>query len=390
MSKKIRLAILGSTGSIGTQTLDVVRENPEAFEVISLTANRNAALLLEQVKEFKPKFVALADEQQQMEAFEGLCVYGAGEQAVIDAGLLPEVDTVMMALLGFSALKPTLKAIEAGKDIALANKESLVAASSQLKAALKQSSTKLVPVDSEHNSLYQCLHARDEKVRRVMITASGGPFVNFTKEQLLEVTPEQAVKHPRWNMGAKISVDSSTLMNKGLEVIEAAVLFDLPAEQVEVLVHPQSVLHGMVEFEGGASVAVLYEPSMKVPIAHALSVLGAKTKEPLKSGNAFLDFSEARSLEFFQPDLSRFPCLKLCYDALNTGGSAPLVLNAANEVAVEAFLAKKISYAQIPKLVEQVLAQYDASSCSSIEEIFEKDLRARESAQNWVSTFGKH
>lgn len=385
MADKIRLAILGSTGSIGTQTIDVVRENPDKFEVVSLTANKNHDLLLEQVKEFKPSYVALACPQaaEHADLFKSLCNFEVGEQAVVDAGLLPSVDTVMMALLGFSAVKPTLAAIKNGKDIALANKESLVAAGDLLKAALAESTSKLVPVDSEHNSLYQCLEAREEKVRRVMITASGGPFLHFTQEQLSKVTAEQAVKHPRWSMGAKISVDSSTLMNKGLEVIEAAVLFDFTADKIEVLVHPQSVMHGMVEFEGGSSVAVLYEPSMKVPIAHALSAL-SRDSEQLKSGSAFLDFSKPRSLEFFPPDLVRFPCLKLSYDALRAGASAPLVLNAANEVAVAAFLDKKLNYQQIPKLVEHVLAQYDGKACITVDEIFAKDIWARESANQWL------
>jgi 1-deoxy-D-xylulose-5-phosphate reductoisomerase len=391
------ISILGATGSIGTQTLDVVRLNSEAFNVTALTANKNANLAIEQIREFRPDFVAIADPETAenvKEAVSDLCQIEVGEAALVKAASYPSADIVVAALVGFSCLKPLLAAIGCGKDVAIANKESLVAAGSLVKEALGQSASRLVPVDSEHNSLFQCLQNSKKGVRRVLITASGGPFLHHSKEQLMEVSPNEAVRHPRWDMGAKISIDSATLMNKGLEVIEAAVLFDLPARMIEVLVHPQSLVHGMVEYLDGSTHVVMYEPDMKVAISDALSRLASCSSdkpfhsESLNSGCSFLDFSSGRTLEFIPPDFQRFPCLKLAYRSLEIGGCAPLVLNAANEVAVESYLAEKIGFLQIPMLVEAVLGQYDGQELGSVDDILYRDSWAREQARCWLREYG--
>ena len=393
MSSPRRLSILGSTGSVGTQTLDVVRLNPDVFEVYALSANKNADLILTQIREFKPSVVAIADADtaHYVKREVGASVdVRSGIEAIEDISTDSNVDIVVAALVGFACLKPVLRALESGKDVAIANKESLVAAGSLLKRAIASSSARLVPVDSEHNSLYQCLQNSKRGFRRMIITASGGPFLHHSLEELRRVTPAEAIKHPRWDMGAKISVDSATLMNKGLEVIEAAVLFDLEPDEIEVLVHPQSIVHGLLEYLDGSTHAVMYEPDMKVPIADALGRLNNTSNnqsfKSIPNGCKYLDFSIQRTLEFMPPDLERFPCLKLAYDSLRKGHAAPTILNAANEVAVEAYLAENISFIQIPVLVEEVLAKYDGKELASVDDILHWDSWARELALEWVSS----
>lgn len=385
------LAVIGSTGSIGQQTLAVMRANPGRFRAVSLAAHSNVELLVSQAREFRPAMVAVAEPQAAVEVarqLQGICRVESGEASLLQAVSLPEVHTAVIAVVGFAGLAPVLRAIEQGKHLALANKECLVAGGPLVRAALTKSRTMLVPVDSEHNSIFQCLMARrsGDRIRRIVLTASGGPFLDWSLDRLASVTPADAVKHPRWRMGAKISVDSATLMNKGLEVIEAAWLFQLPAEQIEVLIHPQSCVHGFVEFEDGTIIAALYEPDMRVPIAAALAYLassdprdepGART---LKSGAAFLDLAEKGSLQFVRPDLTRFPLLKACYDALHKGGTVPVAVNAANESAVNAFLSGRLSFPDISHIVSSTVAAYCPGPLQTIDDVLAADAWARDHA----------
>ncbi len=390
------LAILGSTGSIGQQTLEVVRANASRFDVRVLVAGgANLELLLAQCQEFRPAIVAVQDgaaESIRDQLPEGTTLT-LGEEAVAQAACDPQVHTVVAAIVGFAGLRPTLEAIKAGKHIALANKECLVAAGSLVKNALAQSKSMLVPVDSEHSSLFQCMLGRKDRPRRMTITASGGPFLHRSAAEVYEAKPEEATKHPCWDMGAKISVDSAHLMNKGLEIIEAAVLFDFKASELEVLVHPQTIVHGLVEYGDGAVLAALYPADMKVPIAFALSYLDAE--EPKKvpgellvsSGASFLDLASSADLQFFAPDFQRFPALRLAYQALEQGEPWPAILNAANERAVELYLQGNIAFGQIPELVEAVLNAGESWDVpQSLQELFALDARARELASASVDT----
>lgn len=384
------LAILGSTGSIGQQTLEVLRANPSRYRVRVLAAGgSNLELLLEQCQEFKPAIVAVADEAA--ESLRSSLPEGTelrlGEEAVAEAACDEQVHTVVAAIVGFAGLKPSLRAIEAGKHVALANKECLVAAGSLVKTALSKSKSMLVPVDSEHSSLFQCMMSRRERPRRMMITASGGPFLNRSAEEVYGVSPEEAVKHPRWEMGAKISVDSAHLMNKGLEIIEAAVLFDFSASELEVLVHPQTIVHGFVEYADGAVLAAMYQADMRVPIAFALSYLDAEDPKsapgelPMRSTTSFLDLAKTEDLQFFAPDFKRFPSLRLAYEALERGEPWPAILNAANERAVELYLQGQIAFGQIPEVVEAVLNKKETWEVpGSLDELFALDAHARELA----------
>lgn len=387
-NRPLRIGVLGSTGSIGTQTLDIVRQNSEAYEIVFLTANTSVETLRNQIKEFSPKHIALADVEAAQSLSSEFGNVRSGAEGILELIRISNVDAIVVGIIGFSALAPVCEAIKKDVHIALANKEVLVAASSLVNSLLEDSNCVLVPVDSEHNSLFQCMMGRRrEEVQRVVITASGGPFLNTPYDAFGDITPETASKHPNWDMGKKISIDSATLMNKGLEVIEAAALFDLSAETVEVLVHPQSIVHGFVEFKEGTSIAALYHPDMRIPIAFALDyirqVMFGESRIS-KTGAKKLDLLTSGPLSFFEPDTKRFPCLSLAYQALNRGGSAPTVLNAANEVAVEAFCERIISFIEIPKVIEAVMEMSETQVLKSIEEIIKVDSTTRISASEVV------
>ena len=354
---KKRIAILGSTGSIGTQTLEVIAAHPEHFEVETLTAHSNVELLAQQAVRFQPNAVVIGNEEQYNILKEALAnhpikVY-AGYHAIAQVAALPSVDMVVAAMVGFSGLVPVVAAIEAGKHIALANKETLVAAGELVTRLAMKHEVALLPVDSEHSAIFQCLQGEQyHPIEKIILTASGGPFRTKTAEEMAHVTKDEALRHPSWNMGAKITIDSATMMNKGLEVIEARWLFDLPAERIEVLVHPQSVIHSMVQFADGSVKAQMGVPDMKVPIQYALSY-------PYRLSSDFprLDFAKYASLTFEKPDMQRFPALALAYGALKDGGNRPCVMNAANEAAVQAFLDGRIGFTDIPRWIEQAMQQ---------------------------------
>ena len=379
-----RLAILGATGSVGVSTLDVVARHPERFEVVVLTANTQAERLLSQCRRFQPRYAALAEAgaahalEQQLRA-EGLATRVlAGPEGLAQVASLPEVDTVMAAIVGAAGLPATLAAARAGKRVLLANKEALVMAGRLFRDALRASGAQLLPIDSEHNAVLQCLPAgfdgdlESAGVRRILLTASGGPFLRTPLEALPRVTPEQACAHPNWVMGRKISVDSATMMNKGLELIEACLLFNARPAQIEVVIHPQSVVHSMVEYVDGSVLAQLGNPDMRTPIAHALGF-----PQRIDSGVRRLNFSAVGTLNFEAPDLARFPCLRLAYTALEVGESGPVTLSAANEVAVERFLRGELSFDRIPALIEEVLKRAPAGSLEDLAHVLEIDREAR-------------
>lgn len=348
------IAILGSTGSIGTQTLDVVRAHPEELVVEVLTANRNADLLINQALEFLPNAVVIADESKYQEVSKALAdhdikVY-AGVDALSQVVQMGTIHTVVTAMVGYAGLQPTIKAIEAGKHIALANKETLVVAGDLITRLIQENKVFITPVDSEHSAIFQCLTGEPEKIEKIILTASGGPFRTKTIEELARVTKAQALKHPNWEMGAKITIDSASMMNKGLEVIEAKWLFGVKNQQIEVVVHPQSIIHSMVQFTDGSIKAQMGLPDMKLPIQYALSF-------PDRWHTDFprLDFNACQNLTFEQPDVEKFQCLALAYQALEKGGNTPAIINAANEIAVEAFLSDKIGFLQIPELIEKAM-----------------------------------
>jgi 1-deoxy-D-xylulose-5-phosphate reductoisomerase len=359
----IRLAILGSTGSVGTQALDVVRANPGVYEVVALAAGRNEKLVAEQAAEF-----GVAELRARC----------AADDPSVLAGLagLPEVDIVLNAVVGFAGLPATVAALEAGKRLALANKESLIAAGPVVAAARARGCGEIVPVDSEHSAVYQALQAGPkDAVRRVLLTASGGPFRGRSKADLERVTVADALAHPTWSMGPKITVDSSTLMNKGLEVIEARELFDVELERIEVVVHPQSVIHGMVEFTDGSTIAQLSMPDMRLPIGYALAAPGRVT-QPV----GVIDWARLGTLTFETPDLDAFPCLGLAYRAATAGGDGPATLNAANEVAVSAFLDGRLPWRGIADVVGEVLEGHRPGNVTTIEDVVESDGQARRTA----------
>ena len=369
MKKKI--AILGSTGSIGTQTLEVMAAHPEHFEVETLTAHNNVALLVQQAIRFQPNAVVIGNKEQYSRLKEALTLHPvkvyAGYDAIAQAASLPSVDMVVAAMVGFCGLTPVIQAIEAGKHIALANKETLVVAGELVTRLAMQHQVALLPVDSEHSAIFQCLQGEQyHPIEKIILTASGGPFRTKTAEELTHVTKDEALRHPSWNMGAKITIDSATLMNKGLEVIEARWLFDVPAERIEVLVHPQSVIHSMVQFNDGSVKAQLGVPDMRAPILYALSYPGR-----LISDFPRLDFAKYASLTFEKPDMQRFPALGLAYRALKDGGNRPCVMNAANEAAVEAFLNGRIGFSDIPKRIEQAMQQIAYIANPTIEQLQE-------------------
>jgi len=385
------LAVLGSTGSVGVSTLDVVRRNPSHFKIRALTANTNYSRLIDQCKEFEPELAVTADPAEFTSLANGLKESGlgtraaSGQEGLETAATLPSVDSVMAAIVGAAGLLPTLAAAESGKRVLLANKESAVMAGDLLVAAVRKGGGELIPIDSEHNAVFQCLSGAsllDEQldgVDRIVLTASGGPFLDTPEENLETVTPDQACAHPKWDMGRKISVDSATLMNKGLEVIEACCLFGTTVDRVEVLIHPQSIVHSLVQYRDGSTLAQLGNPDMRTPIANALG-----WPERISSGVARLDLATIGGLEFRRPDVNRFPCLGLAMEAARQGGGAPIVLNAVNEVAVAAFLGLEISFCSIARIVESVLAQYTVDLPKSVVEVLEVDREARRMAREMI------
>ena len=373
--RKKKITILGSTGSIGTQTLEVIAANPDRFCVTALTCGRNTALLAKQIAAFCPQ-LAVTERREDALALAAQfpqVTFLHGREGLI-AAATADCDMVMNALMGMRGLEPTYHEILAGKDIALANKETLVAGVQLIMEAAAKSGVQLLPVDSEHSAIFQCLEGnRNRPIKKILLTASGGPFRGFSREQLAHVTLAQALRHPNWHMGAKITIDSATMMNKGLEVIEARWLFDVPADQIQVLVHPQSILHSAVEFADNSVIGQMGVPDMRIPISLALGY-----PERLANPDAPLDFFGAGScLTFAQPDMDTFRCLALAYDAIQTGGSCPLVLNAANEVLVDAFLHEAVRFTDIPQKLEQLLSRHTPTYHLDLEGILELDRQTR-------------
>lgn len=367
---KRRIAILGSTGSIGTQTLDIVRQHRDMFEVELISAYSSVDLLIRQAKEFNVNNAVICDESKYSQLAEGLkdsdCKVFAGIDSLCALAAAENVDIVVGAMVGFSGLRPTLAALEAGKIVALANKETLVAAGSIVTRTMREHGAVILPVDSEHSAIFQCLlAAQGNAVEKIHLTASGGPFRNWSKEDIAAATAAQALKHPNWSMGAKVTIDSSTMMNKGFEVIEARWLFDIPADRINVVVHPESIIHSMVEFEDGAVIAQLASPDMREPIGFALTF---PARIPV--GNKKLDFGELGKLTFSNADTDRFPCLALAYEAIKRGGNAPCALNSANEIAVAAYLKGEIGFYDIARLCEQALDGLDFVADPSLDDIF--------------------
>ena len=380
--KKKQIAILGSTGSIGTQALQVIEEHPDLYEAYAITANNQVELLAEQARKFMPAAVVIANESKYAQLKELLAdlpiqVY-AGADAICDIVQAEPVDMVLASMVGYAGLRPTINAIKAGKEIALANKETLVVAGELINNLISQYHTPLFPVDSEHSAIFQCLEA-DNSLEKVILTASGGPFRTFTREQLEHVTKEQALKHPNWDMGAKITIDSATMMNKGFEVIEAKWLFGLRPEQIEVVVHPQSVIHSMVQFQDGAVKAQPGVPDMRLPIQYAFSY-----PKRLQSSFDRLDFSQMTALTFEQPDTDRFRCLALAYEALNKGGNMACIVNAANEVVVSAFLHDRISFLQMSEIIEQTMSKVAFIHTPTYEDYVATDAEARRVAESII------
>jgi len=387
----IGISVLGSTGSIGISTLDVIAQHPERYRAVGLAANRDVEGLFQQCERFQPTVVAMADQASAAELAKRLASIGssievlAGEAGVIAIAELTDAEMVMAAIVGAAGLTPTLAAVRKGKRILLANKESLVVAGDLFMREAKAHKASVLPIDSEHNAVFQCMPQDFEQglaakgVKRILLTASGGPFRTWTNDQLKSATPEQACAHPNWSMGRKISVDSATMMNKGLEVIEARWLFDATPEQIKVVVHPQSVVHSMVQYVDGSVLAQLGNPDMRTPIAHAMA-----WPERHGSGVASLDLFEVARLDFEEPDTQRFPCLRLAFDAVAAAGVAPAVLNAANEVAVDAFLSKQLAFVRIPEIIETVLSQNLEGDLDSVEGLMAIDQAARAAAEQLI------
>ncbi len=390
------LTILGCTGSIGVNTLDVIRRHPDRYKVAALCAHRQENLLFEQCLEFRPAYAVLGDEQAATSLQQRLRTAGiatevlSGPEALERMATLPEVDSVMAAIVGAAGLKPTLAAVQAGKKVLLANKEALVMAGSVFMQAVRENGAVLLPIDSEHNAIFQSLPDGFQSdlsislsargVRRLLLTASGGPFRKHSMVELEAVTPEQAVAHPNWVMGRKISVDSASMMNKGLELIEAYWLFGMSPDQIDVVIHPQSVIHSLVEYIDGSVIAQLGNPDMRTPIAHALAY-----PERIEAGVGSLDLFKVGHLDFEAPDLERFPCLALAFRALRAGGSAPASLNAANEIAVQAFLDGQLGFTEIPKLIAATLDALPPVPLTTLAEVVAADATARQFARSYLA-----
>ncbi|MBO7651722.1 MAG: 1-deoxy-D-xylulose-5-phosphate reductoisomerase [Bacteroidales bacterium] len=385
-TKRKNIAILGSTGSIGTQALDIIRDYPDKFSAEVLVANNNSQLLIAQAREFEPNFVVIANKDKYAEVRDALAdlpikVY-AGSEAILDVVAMDCVDMVLAAMVGFAGLLPTIKAIEAGKVVALANKETLVVGGKIICDKLKESATScILPVDSEHSAIFQCLRGENiDDVEKLILTASGGPFFGKNVNFLKNVTAEQALNHPNWKMGSKVTIDSATLMNKGFEMIEAHWLFGIPADRIEVLVHRQSVVHSMVEFADASIKAQIGAPSMRIPIQYAFDY----PNRSYSPKNRFSFLENGCSLTFEKPDTNTFRCLQIAYDCLSHGGNAPCIMNAANEVAVDAFLKGKIGFMQIPEIIENTLKKVAYIPVITVELCFSTDEEARAVAKEML------
>ena len=379
MSKKT-IAILGSTGSIGTQTLDVVREHPDLFEVYALTAHSKVDLLIRQAREFQPEMVVIVDETlypQLKEALSDLPIkVWAGEEALSQVVQAEPIQIVLTALVGYAGLKPTIQAIKSGKTIALANKETLVVAGDLVSRLALENRTPILPVDSEHSAIFQCLIGEgNNPIEKIWLTASGGPFRNYTQEQLEKVTRSDALKHPNWNMGAKITIDSASMMNKGFEMIEAKWLFDIPPQQIEIVIHPQSIIHSMVQFADSSVKAQMGLPDMRLPIQYALSY-----PDRIFSSFPRLDFTRCRDLTFEEPDRKKFRNLTFAFEAVEKGGNMPCILNAANEIAVDAFLKDQCGFLQMSDIIEQTMLSVGYIAQPALEDYIQTNTEARKKA----------
>ncbi len=384
MAARSTLSILGSTGSIGTQTLEVVRANRDSFEVSALSCGANVDLLHAQIEEFNPEVVAVADVAAADEVrnrITGDTRVLVGDEGVVELASRSGIDVVVGAISGFSGVAPIIAAVSAGSRVALANKEVVVAAGALLEHSGKGM---VVPLDSEHTGVFQCLQGARVPVERIAITASGGPFLNTGRDKLGAVTPAEALRHPNWEMGKKITIDSATMMNKGLEVIEAAFFFDLSADAIDVLVHPQSLVHGLVYFSDGSALASVSESDMRIPISHAIGASLSWEGEAIRSSAPMLDLVAHRTLEFFSPDLQKFPCLSLAYRALRQGGNLPIVLNAANEVAVAGFLSEACGFMDIPDIVDATMSAHSLPAATTLESVIAVDSWAREYASERI------
>jgi 1-deoxy-D-xylulose-5-phosphate reductoisomerase len=391
MPKLQQVTILGATGTIGVNTLDVISQHPHRFEVFALTANQNVDVLFNQCQKFNPRYAVMLEDQAAEQLSAKLKQAGSATEVLSGMSALEfvsaheKVDAVMAAIVGSAGLKPAIAAAKAGKRILLANKETLVMAGSIFMQAVEEGGATLLPIDSEHNAIFQVMpHEKraslnDSGVKKILLTASGGPFRKSSAEELKLVTVKQALNHPNWVMGPKITIDSATLMNKGLEVIEAHWLFNASAEQIEVVVHPQSVIHSMVEYVDGSVLAQLGNPDMRTPIAYALGY-----PERLQSGVSSLDLFKIGRLDFEAPDTNKFPCLRLAFDALKVGGNAAAIMNAANEVAVDAFIKEKIGFTDIPALIESVMESSQIKAVNDLEMLIVSDKEARIAAEAWV------
>lgn len=373
-----KITILGSTGSIGLSALDVIEKNSQRFQVEALTAGKNIKLLKKQIEKFKPKAVAVKNKETALKLRECLTNKNKvkvlyDEEGLQEVASFPSADIVISAIAGSAGLLPTLAAIEAGKDIALANKETMVMAGEIVTGKAAKKRVKIIPVDSEHSAIFQCLEGQNRnKLRRIILTASGGPFLNFTRNELQNVTLSQTLRHPNWKMGRKVTIDSASMMNKGLEIIEAKWFFNMDIRCIDVLIHPQSIVHSMVEFVDGAFLAQMGIPDMKIPIAYALTY-----PERIMNHLPLLNLVKTGKLEFRSPDMKKFPCLMLAYAAGLSGGTAPVVLNAADEIAVAAFMENKIRFADLPKIIEKVLNRHHPVNNPSLDDILHTDLWAK-------------
>jgi 1-deoxy-D-xylulose-5-phosphate reductoisomerase len=392
MKNTRQITILGSTGSIGVSTLDVIARHPDRFQAFALTAHNNVEKMLSQCQRFQPRFAVMLDQQSSEQLARAIKTANiktevlSGIESLEKVASLPEVDTVMAAIVGAAGIRPTFAAAQAGKLVLLANKETLVMAGRIFTDLVKQHHATLLPIDSEHNAIYQSLphHFNGDLVAagisRILLTASGGPFRCASLDSLKTVTPEQACAHPNWDIGQKISVDSATMMNKGLEVIEAHWLFEAPPDKIQVVIHPQSVIHSMVAYVDGSVIAQLGNPDMRTPIAHAMGY-----PERIESGVSALDMFKVAHLDFEAPDLERFPCLDLAYQALRAGGNMPAVLNAANEIAVESFLQKRMAFTAIPAMIKHVMETIQQEEMMTLEDVLKTDKLARAKSHEWLA-----
>ncbi len=381
---KRHIAILGSTGSIGTQALDVIGQHPDQFEVELLTANNNSRLLIEQARRFNPSSVVICNPdlyEDVAAALDPLYIkVFTGIDSICELLRDPQIDIVLTAMVGFSGLRPTIAAIRAGKAIALANKETLVAAGSLIIPLARACKAPILPVDSEHSAIFQCLQGEHARLEKILLTGSGGPFLHSSKEAIAAATREQALNHPRWKMGAKVTIDSASLMNKGLELIEARWLFGVEPKDIEVVIHPQSIIHSMVQFSDGCVMAQLSLPDMRLPIQYALSY-----PQRIDLNTQRIDFATLGRLDFEKPDTDRFPCLQLAYDALEKGGNATCIMNGANEVAVAAFLEGRLRFADIPEIIATALSRCDFLAAPTLDDIYSTDFEAKRIAAEIVN-----